>query len=143
MIALTFPGGKLHTLTIAATAGNVQTNLTPGVRKRWVILSGKITIVCNGNPSNRLVIIGKQTTAGIALDPAPFNDTAFTAGQTRSIAFDSMFPGGEWKDEDFNASSAVPFGGILEGTDRINIQISGGLAGDSYSGIIRVLELGL
>jgi hypothetical protein len=141
-LVLTYPGGKLLNLAVAATAGNVATNKSPGAGKRWVILYGRITIVCDGNAADRAVIFAKKNAAGTQLDPGAHNATNYTAGQTRTIAFDNSFIGDE-KDNDLFSNSVVTFGGIVEGTDNLNITVSGGLAGDSYSGNMRVLELGI
>jgi len=139
-LALTFPGGKLLTITVAATAGNVVTNKTPGTRKRWVLLYGRITVVCDGNASDRRMDFLLTDGTNI-LDGGVRNNTAWTAGQTRSASFNRW--GGTGIDQSTNDHARYVWSGIIEGADQLRLSLNGGLAGDSYSGYIRVLELGL
>ena len=139
-LALTYPGGQLKTITIAATAGNVVTDKTPGPRKRWVLLYGRVTLVLDATVADRYLDL--QITDGTnILDGGLRNNVAFTASQTRFVSFANYQGAG--LNQNINDHARFQFGGILEGADQLRVKVASGVAGDSYSGFIRVLELGL
>ena len=134
-----FPGGKRVIKTIAATAGDVVTNLSPGSGKRWLVLYGMVTIVCNGTAANREVkaVITDGTSVIMNLG---FNATAFTAGQTRIMLY--MAGGGTGNSDEFtNVMTRLPQLCILEAADQLRITVAAGVAGDSYSGYFVVMEI--
>jgi len=136
----TFQGGKRVIKTIAATAGDAVANLSPGTGKRWLVLRGRLTLVADANAANRYVNlrltdgtnvvegIGQLSTAIVANETKilDFGEVRFMSGA--AIAYDSLGYLG------FNPI-------LLEGADQFRIEIVGGLAGDSYSGYVVVLEI--
>lgn len=134
---------KLRHISIAATAGNVATNLSPTAGYRWEILYGEITLVNDATVANRSVYIEPQLSTGTEVTAGFYNTTAYTAGQTRRIKF------GQHLDRiiDISILNTNSFasikGWVIEGTDRLNITINNGQAGDSYSGSVTVYEIKL
>ena len=138
-MALTFPGGYLKTVTVAATNGDVNTNKSPGTGKRWKILYGSITLVCDATVANR--VIRTQITDGTNVLTRYLYSPNITASQTKYMNYNSA----REVDGSFSSQNSIQDLGnpIIEGADQFRIIIDGGVAGDSYSGYIRVLEFGL
>ena len=140
-MALTFPGGYLKTVTVAATNGNEVTNKSPGTGKRWRILYGSITLVCDATVATRA--IRTQLTDGSNVLTEIHQTPGITASQTRTLSY---APGG-YNSEDISAANdyVTTLGNlaIIEGDDQLRITIGSGVAGDSYSGRFRVQEFGL
>lgn len=139
-LALTYPGGELKTITIAATAGNVVTNKSPGARKRWILQYGIVTLVTDATVANR--VIKTEITDGTNILTQFQQTPNITASLTRALVYNDMR----------NDNADIPSGSIcmvtiegkiIEGADQLRITVDAGVAGDSYSGYIRVLELGL
>lgn len=143
-LALTFPGGKLRTITIPATAGNVVTNLTPGTRKRWIVLYGITKLDTDGTAADRYTRL--EITDGTNVLHNLMLQNAVIANQ---LGYIFLGPGEIAGSATLGAAlgnvntyfSVKAF--IIEGTDTLRITVGGGVVGDSYSGYIRVLELGL
>jgi len=136
-------GGRLVSVTIAATAGNVVTNKSPGTGKRWYILYGEITLINDATVADRNVYIS-LTDGTNELTALGRNQTAYTAGQTRTIYLVPMYATDQdwaWLSATLGSAGSVSPNAIIEGADQIRITIGNGQAGDSYSGHIRVLEL--
>jgi hypothetical protein len=131
-------GGSLETQTIGATAGNVVFNASPGTGKRWVILYGSILITCDGTVVNRNIRV--QLTDGSDVLVEYYQSGNITASQENvrvSLAGPGMNPGNLSGLNDFLQSIGYA---VIEGADQFRILVNGGVAGDSYSGSIRVLE---
>lgn len=140
-LVLSFPGGKVLDVAIAATAGNVVTDKSPGALKRWLFLYAQITYVADGNASNRL--IKPEITDGTKVIWGAPTSAAITAGQTRIIRM-AQNVNGPGIANPSNVVADMGLGAlIIEGDDEFRIRFTDGLAGDSYSGNIRVLELGI
>ena len=140
IIAWTFPGGRRVIKEIVATAGDVVVNLSPGAGKRWIVLFGRVTLVADGNAANRLITFtttdGTNTTSDIG-----YNSTAITASQTKSVTITSKSMTGQGAGLTDLAILGLPIPCILEGLDQLHIAIAAGVAGDSYTGWIVVLEM--
>lgn len=139
-IQLIFIGGKRTVETIAATAGDVITNLSPhSTNRRWLVLSGRITLVADATVANRSIRFYK--TDGTNITEYLFTSAAVTAGQTRSISH------GEVKHLDTATILDNFYAGhdpiLIEGADQFRIQIGNGVAGDSYSGYVVILEVAI
>lgn len=141
-----FPGGKLKTETIAATAGNVATSLRPPNNRRWLVLYGRITLVADANAANRQVQI--HLTDGTNILAKYPSSASITANETKNVSFmQQVSEGGPiaTTELDKNVIGIGPV--LLEGdivaanADRLVITIGNGLAGDSYTGFVRVLEV--
>ena len=139
--ALTYPGGFLRSLTIGSTAGDEITNLTPGEGARWIVLYGVILLVTDSTVANRRFNIDLTDGSNITYQ-YPTNNTAVTASLSRRLAMGPIMngAGGMTSPRNYHLELDSP---IIEGDDQFRITISVGQAGDSYSGIVRVLELGL
>lgn len=140
VFAWIFPGGALKTVTIAATAGNVVTNKTPGAGKRWLVLHGKIILVTNITVANRYIEL--HITDGTNILHSLGQHGAVTASLTSRLGF------GPAK-YILSIAAAYDHGYIgfdplmIEDDDQLRIVITNGVAGDSYSGYIRVLEISI
>jgi len=139
--AFTFPGGELKTITISATAGNATANKTPGANKRWVLLYARITLVCDATVVDRY--INAQLTDGTNILAILMGiTTAVTASQTKSVSYQRGIAVG--KGDAGTDHAHINMGDvILEGADQFRINITSGVAGDSFSGFLRVLEINL
>lgn len=146
VLALVFPGGKRLQNTIAATAGTVITNLSPATDKRWLILRGEITLDTDGNAANRFLNLDVTDGTNIVekigrSDAIILNKVAIvTFGEfTASLGSDAWVFGRTASGDSkyYLATRGI----IIEGADQFRITIAGGLAGDSYSGRVVVLEI--
>lgn len=144
-VAFTFQGGKRSHEAIAATAGNVIKNLSPGAGKRWLVLSGSIAIVTDVNAGNRWLVISK--TDGTNVVEVIAHTAAQPASKTNHIDFGEGILGsgtssmvlGDLADDAQFYFGIRPI--LIEGSDQLRFTVSGGLAGDSYSGYVTVLEM--
>ena len=137
--AWTFQGGRHFTITIGNTAGNATTNLTPTMGKRWILMRGSITLVCDATVVNRNIVV--QLTDGTSIT------TALPLGPNTAATLTSNY---YLNEINFNLNGIVASalnalvginGILLEGADQFRILINAGVAGDSYSGYIDVLEI--
>lgn len=137
-----FQGGRRVTKTIPATAGNVAYNLSPGAGKRFILLRGRLGLVADVTVANRKFYL--QLTDGTNITARFLNNTtAITASQSKGISLleEVSHIGGEVGIGDL---AAIGIGRqILEGADQLKIGVDGGVAGDSFSGYIVVLEIDL
>lgn len=139
-LAWTFPGGNLRTIEIAATAGNVVTNKSPGTEKRWVFLYGRIVLVNDATVANRNV--GMDITDGTNILCKLGSSGNITAGQTKGVSWQPIATVVTAVMGDDN-NIGITKGTIIEGADQLRITVAAGVAGDSYSGFLRVLEIDL
>jgi hypothetical protein len=137
-LVFNFPGGILKTVEIPATAGNDTENLSPGSGVRWVVLYGRIQLEAVG-AGNRAIRV--QLTDGTDVLVEFYQTGNITAGQTKvlNLAGWGMNPGNLSGVNDFIQGIGMA---ILEGDDQFRVFIGGGIANDSYSGYLRVLEIG-
>lgn len=138
----TFPGGRRRHVAVPDTAGNVQRTLTPGSGKRWKILGLRLKLVAVG-AANRQFEVRFTDGTNDTID-FPTHATAITAGQTKYVCW---FPHaargyGDALPTDVVAILTLPEW-ILEGADEITVDVLNGLAADTFSGTLLVLETGL
>jgi len=136
----TFQGGQYVIKTITATAGNVATRLAPGVGVRWIVLYGSITLVADGTAANRE--IRRHITDTVNILTTFFKTTAITAGQTRTARYghsNDHTNGAVDGNFYFVGTNGQPI--IVDGGNDIYIDINNGVAGDSYSGYVVVMEI--
>lgn len=135
-----FPGGRLRHVEIAATAGNVDKDLSPGANIRWLFLYGFITLVCDATAANRVINCTLEDGSSNALFPLQKTGN-ITAGQTRTVAYSVGVLDGIADVVIANFNIAVPSLALVEGSDKLAFTVANGVAGDSYSGYITVLEV--
>ncbi len=146
-LSLTFPGGQLKTVAIGATAGNSDIDFSPGSLKRWRVLYGAISLTTDGTVANRTfrVKVYPEFTYTFNVGTSSENIPASTTG---SLTFGGLFSANNrnFTNGGFSGYPAFfaldPESMILEGSDVLRISIINGVAGDSFSGFIRVLEFG-
>lgn len=135
--AWTFQGGRRIVKTISSTAGNVTTDLSPGSGKRWLVLRGYLTFETGATAGNRYPLIfitdGSNNVGKVAAHDVMTENSsgAMIFGEAQS-----------WRtnvDADADMIGIRPI--LLEGSDTLRIRISSGLAEDSYSGYVVVLEV--
>ena len=138
MIALTFPGGQIQTIEIGATAGNQNTDYTPGSLVRSIILGGNLTIICDGTVVNRVLKLFILTSSSDVIEES-FQSDNITAGQTRQVIFSKNS-----QEADSNPAQHghlnIPDSWIIEGSEIFRIKINNGQSGDAYTGRFRVLS---
>lgn len=133
-----FFGGKLVTKTIVATAGNVVTNLSPPDGRRWIVLFGRLTIVCDANAANRQFALALTDGTNVLFNYP--SSPVMTANETKSLGLISDHT--TWGTFTEKDKAILGIGKVvIEKDDQLRITIDNGLAGDSYSGFVRVLEV--
>lgn len=131
------PGGRLIRSAIPATAGNVAYDLSPGNEYRYMLLNIRITLVCDASVANRSIKFAILDSAGTTQYGMGVSSAAITANQTKTLVADQLsgFSTGVVIDGDWYFS--IPADRVLiEGSEKIRISITNGVAGDSYSGTI-------
>lgn len=142
-VVFTFPAGKLAKQTIPATAGDVETDLSPGSGKRWVILPmGRIVLTTDANAANRYIRL-RITDGTNDICYLGFSAVA-VASKTANLELNSVIRVDDVTPDkgagDVAASlSFDPI--IIEGAMGLKIDIIAGVAGDSYEGFLYVLEM--
>ena len=139
-ISLTFPAGQLITEEVS-TAGNVTTQITPGDYTTYQLLYGMMKIVCDGNASNRYLLI--EITDGTNKILAPMvQSPVITAGQTRDLMIMT-----HWE-ASYGAPTApdymVSVGSwlLLTGNDQMTVKVPGGQAGDALTAFFKFRKFG-
>lgn len=132
-----FPGGQEKTLDIGATAGNVTTNLSPGVGLRWVIQRGRIVVTPDITVVNRYVDL--ITTDGTNITEDISSTPAIVASTTHITAFGEgiIAVGGALGANSYTGLQNL----VIDGIDQFRITLRAGVAGDSYSGRVVVREM--
>jgi hypothetical protein len=135
-----FPGGQEKILVITATAGNVITDLSPGIGLRWKILRGRIVLINDATIANRNILF--SVTNGTNLISELGLGVVATATQTTVLQMiDGVVPiagslvGQNWP------NIGLIGGPVLTDADQLRITIVNGVVGDSYSGRVAVLEM--
>jgi hypothetical protein len=143
-LALTYPGGNYKRIPIPATAGNVASDLvTPGLTKRYLIIEASIILVCDANAANRYIRMTKFNATPVAITGLAVG-TVLIANETGRLEIGPITyirnaeAGTGGVTSDYVGYAYPP---IVNETDFIRISIDGGLAGDSFSGYVDVLEL--
>lgn len=133
--------GRLRHILIGATAGNVSTTLQPGAGKRWYLVSGRVGLVTDVTVANRYIVFGTYMTGAVLLHSAVRSDV-ITASLTRYFSLmGSVTTAGSATIMDTGSVHEIVFDHeILEGSDYATVSILGGVAGDSYSGVVTVVE---
>lgn len=125
--------------TIAATAGNVATNLTTPAFKRWLCVYGRITLVCDATVATRNIYLS------ILYGSNYF--TKFLAGGNATASQTKVTSFNDNNNSTVNAIAALddtteglsPF--VLFSGFAFRIQVNNGVAGDSYSGYVMMCEV--
>jgi len=135
--AWTFPAGRLVIKTVGSTAGDTVTNLSPGSGKRWMVLYGRFTLTTDANSGSRHIIF--EITDGTNVIHSLGGSQSIDASSTVNVSLrqNADFINGAVGQENQIVIGVI----ILEGSQQFRIRISGGLAGDSYSGYLAVLEV--
>lgn len=133
--------GDIKYILIPATAGNVEYNITPNEKnRRWMILDLQLIFVADATVADRKVNIEPQNLAGDKIGHGFQNTNAFTASATRRIGLTRDFT--RLVDVTMVTVNALGEGTwIIQKEEKINISVTAGVAGDSYSGWIRVIEV--
>lgn len=132
----TFPGGRRRVVAIGATAGNVVSNQSPGAGKRWLILRGLIVLVTDVTVAARYVDL--MLTDGTNIVSYIAQSDVQAASGTKRVSFGEVrqYVGAG---APYNHVGIQPI--LLESADQFRISITAGVAGDSYTGYLVVLEL--
>ena len=138
--------GTLVTERVSATAGNVDTDLTPGSDVRWRLLYGFMQITTDATAATRQISLkitdGSNTLAILG------GTASISASKTGSLTLAGV--GGLTNDFTPGLTSSPDSYGqvdpnslIIEGDDTFNISVSSGQAGDSYNGRFRFMAYDL
>lgn len=138
----TFQGGKRKTVEIAATAGNVVTNLSPGAGKRWLVLHGSLILTNDATAADRIAIM--EVTDGTDITEEICYSGNITASQVGHLNFGEARIVASLTLSSLAGNVKMYVGTapiLLEGVDQLRIRFYNGVAGDSYEGFIVVLEI--
>lgn len=127
----------LEVITVPATAGNATYQLIAPTGYRYLVLRGNLILVCDGNAANR--IIANAVTDGTNLLRWFQKSGAVTAGQTRSLGYAQ-----ELKDlnmTDIDNFTLVIRDLYVDDSVRLEVSITDGVAGDSFSGFFLVFKI--
>ena len=134
--SLTFPGGKIIDIEIASTAGNVQTSITPGSGKTYILQAVRIECNTDGTAVNRYPncflnnAAGSRIWSSYYVGPVTASQSGISVGFYTDTA--PLLTANAIMD---NFNVPVPRNLIKDDDDfRINM---GGQAGDDYDGVIR------
>ena len=137
----------IETITISATAGNVETTKSPDAGKIWKLVSAIITLVCDATVANRTIFFVTEDGSGNEVEVIGRGSTNITASQTKAVGF------GQMRNPDYNWDPTNPNFAVigysaidkllLYDSELLRIKINAGVAGDSYSGYIRYQEVDL
>lgn len=134
-------GGYHYRKTIAATAGNVAATWSPAAGKRGYLLCGRITLVCDATVASRKIRLYHQITSGAVNKSAVMVGSAAAASETRVLAFTGSVVAGSGTFDADAYFGINPQSWSVGSDERFYIDILNGVAGDSYSGVLEILEL--
>lgn len=138
--------GTLVTETVSATAGNDDTDLTPGSDVRWRLLYGFMTLTTTGDAGSRQIILKITDGSGNTLALLG-GTTAISASKTGSLTLAGVGQTNDFTpgltDSPDTYAQIDPGSVILEGADTFQISVTSGLAGDQYSGRFRFMAYDL
>lgn len=134
--------GRIRVIAVPATAGNVAyTALTPAAGKRWYTLGFYLTLVNDATVANRTVFAYREVTAGtLRLCSARYTGSlaASVTGYWSLGGRSGMTTGAS---RDGYVHEHDPQVETLGYGERWYIGVANGVAGDSYSGRIVILEV--
>lgn len=150
----TIPGGRRVFVTVPATAGNVvYSKQVPRAELRWHLVSARLTLVCDGTVASRTMKLRrlKSLATGVTsvLGMGVFGAAA-TAGQTKTLACLGGYQYQSSTSGEADAFFAIePLWWMIENTGITNdpadmcfhVEITNGVAGDSFSGVMEFLEV--
>lgn len=135
-------------VSIAATAGNVATAITPPAGHLYKIRTGHVKLDCDATAANRFILLKHVLVGGKIV--ATYASTAITANQNGAFG---LFPitglnGAPVLNTYLGLSLNVNLGVyineiVLYWGDEIQVVIDAGVAGDSYSGEFQVEDVTL
>lgn len=133
-----YQGGKLDTIRIPATNGNVAYNYSPDA-KRFIVLRGTLYFVAGVGAANRYLHIG--VTDGTNLVETIYTSVVVVASGAKILDFGE----GRIVVTGILGTVGQEYLGIhpilLECPQQFRVWIDGGLAADQYSGYIQVCEV--
>lgn len=140
--AFVFHGGGVRVLSISGP-GNIFIKQFCPIGYRWILISAYLSVVCDATVANRNQKIGGYDASGELFGALFYGSTA-TAGQTKTLG---IHPG-PWNYAGAagvgvsNVDAHHAIGELLvDGGESIQVSVSNGVAGDTQSGRIRVLEV--
>jgi len=136
----TFPGGAVRHIVISATAGNVVTDLSPGAGKRWMLLGFRLTLVANATVVTRNQRIFRIDAVGNILDSPRWGGNTVASATTILASTSMLAPAGGSFGSDTAIFGVHPVVDMIGPTDIFRTSVLAGVAGDSYSGVVTVLE---
>lgn len=130
--AWTFPAGKKKILKATGTAGDTATVITVPTGKRWLLTNIRITLTTDATVVNRYCSVLTRDTDddeifACAANATPASTTAtkyFVHGLNASVA----------------AYNSLGYN-LLDPTEDVVLDITAGVAGDSYDYLVECLEI--
>jgi len=132
---------KHETITIPATAGNVSTQITPGVETKITVIYGGLYLDTDATAANRTFRFFFYEVGGNRIleyvSATIIADKIYALALRKATNLDSVRTGGG-ATPDTEEYIETPFS-VYE-TDYLHLSVTNGVAGDSYQGKIKVLE---
>jgi hypothetical protein len=136
-VAYTLQKGRPMTWTIAATAGNVAINLTPGNGYQIEILYGRLQLVTDITVANRTLVVNVQNATGGILTEYGWS-AGIPASTTLVVDFNNLLPNNTGWTTPIESCTFNDRIRLYDG-DRIVITIGNGVVGDAYQGFFKYL----
>lgn len=146
------PGGRTRIITVAATAGNVATQIKPiEAENRLHLVTGRITLVADATVASRVIYLTRlynSADTATTIDSA-LGSAAVTASQTGSVAYGPVRTSMGGGVQNF-ASHGIDWqhcyvektGISGDPTDMcFHLYVNNGVVGDSYSGYLVFKEV--
>lgn len=132
-----FPGGRAKTLVISPTAGNVDTNLSPGIGMRWVIQRARLILTTNATVATRNILTAWTDGTNVVAFGVQSANCAASGSTTLNLLPRNYPQGGALGIEANGEIGEV----VISEEEQLRIYIGNGVAGDSYEGLVSVREM--
>ncbi len=131
---------RMFVKTIAATAGNLVTNLQPTGDRRWKIHRWRLSLVCDVTVANRIIRTRLYDDPAVGNETGtPVSSATATALQTKTFSGGVLSAGtGAALADDAQALMNNPL--VVDRLMSLSFEVINGVAGDSYSGFVVIEE---
>lgn len=141
MFTYTSPGGRHYVQSIGSVAGNVAYTLTPGTEIRLWLLGLRLQLIADATVATRTIRVKRKTTTGDYQFGMCFGLTGITASETKVLA---SGPGylvvvGAFTLLDTAFAGHGPL--LLDKDHYLHIDVGAGVAGDTLTGYLELLEV--
>ena len=131
--------GEIVEIEISA-AGNATTKIVPGSNIRYEFLNAFVSCACDATVASRQIIVRLFNSSDDIVD-AGIQSGAITASATKTLSL-TRGPAGTAQGISSSGDYRGSFRAIWQDSDYLRFSVGQGVAGDTYTGRVRVLKLG-